>query len=432
MAGNRTRRLDVETLEVRLAPAGLALLVRDDNVTVTEGRTDVPVAWVRLSENPGGDVQIAANRIGGDGDFQLETSQLVFTAANWDAYQQVFASLAEDADALDGTAVLRLSASGLAAVDVLLHEHDNDGPQGIEVDGADGGVVVPEGRTKTLLVRLQAAPAGVQVVTASVTGPDADLQIVQGGQLQFTAANWDRFQEITIHAAEDADAVDGSAGVSITSSGLAAVNLTAQERDNDLARQVIGQTLVDDFVAQPLISERQSQEFSYFNRLGGDRGEAFNAGQSEVIWGDGYVEARVLNGSNFAGVFESLNQVLSEGHPLNLHAMLPAQILPAWQMSARAVLVEVAGGVGTFKLELRPPDNSLRFVDTRTLGGGAQLLRFDLPASGLENVQLLTWVVEGPAGSFARVQRVAPGDRACRLRPTGGVPFDLRAAAQPV
>ena len=63
--------------------------------------------------------------LSGDPDISVHTgASLTFTPTNWDIYQTVQLAAAPDADALNGTATIRLSAEGLTPVDVTATEED--------------------------------------------------------------------------------------------------------------------------------------------------------------------------------------------------------------------------------------------------------------------------------------------------------------------
>jgi hypothetical protein len=165
--------------------------------------------------------------------------------------------------------------------------------------------------------------------------------------------------------------------------------------------------LIDNFLAQPLPSEvAAGQEFSFYNVVGGDRGESFQPGAGEVNWAPGHVEARVLVHGGFAGVFESVNHLVRERLPLNFHALLPPAIRPHFQSRAIAVQIDIKDGVGAFKVELKSPSNELLWLRRATLTGGARRLYFPLPPHGLANVQTINLVIEGAAGNFFRASRV--------------------------
>ncbi|WP_440103688.1 cellulose binding domain-containing protein [Streptosporangium sp. H16] len=95
-------------------------------------------------------------------------------------------------------------------------------------------LTVPEGGTASVQVRLSQQPPGNVIVgTARVYG-DTDLSA--GPPLTFTPDNWDVPQPLTVTAAEDDDAVNGSATFDSRSSqitGSSAFLWNAVEQDND-------------------------------------------------------------------------------------------------------------------------------------------------------------------------------------------------------
>ncbi|MBE3012382.1 glycoside hydrolase family 6 protein [Microbispora sp. NEAU-D428] len=97
-------------------------------------------------------------------------------------------------------------------------------------------VTVPEGGTASVQVWLNRRPEGtVRVGTANVSG-DKDLTVVTSPS--FTPDNWNVPQSLTVAAAEDDDAVNGSATFDTRSSQAtapSAVLWTATEQDNDTA-----------------------------------------------------------------------------------------------------------------------------------------------------------------------------------------------------
>lgn len=283
----------------------------------------------------------------------------------------------------------------------------------IAFESADGveqeTLTVAEDSYATFAVRLTEEPPGDVALTASRVSGESDISIVRGASLVFTPDNWRQFQPIVVRAASDDDATDGAASIAIGGPQVATRLFVVAEIDDDLSgRKQITHLLVDDFLAKPLLSEQQQgQEFSYFNRLGGDRGEVAAAGRGEVNWHDGSVEAKVLANGEFAGVFTSLQQNLVEGRSLNLHAMLPGQIASDWQMRATALVFEIDDGQGEFQIELKTAGNAIRHMQSTPLAPGRQTLRFPLPSTGLEDIQTLVWLVRGNAGDHVQVSRVA-------------------------
>ena len=105
-----------------------------DTVSVPEGGG--ANVQVRLSVQPGAGVTVNASVTSGDSDITISAgSSLSFTAVNWNTYQTVTLSAAEDGDSTNGTAVVTLTASGYADKPVTARETDNDSKS----DDDDGG-----------------------------------------------------------------------------------------------------------------------------------------------------------------------------------------------------------------------------------------------------------------------------------------------------
>ena len=83
---------------------------------------------VKLNTAPTIPTTVTVNRVSGDTDITVQSgSSLVFNASNWNTYQTVTLAAAEDADEVNGSAVIQCSAPGLTNKDVTATERDNDG-----------------------------------------------------------------------------------------------------------------------------------------------------------------------------------------------------------------------------------------------------------------------------------------------------------------
>ena len=103
----------------------LNFVTEPDSVTVPEGGT--ATFQVKLSAQPSSTVFASVSRFSGDTDITVQSgSSLTFTTSNWSTYQTVTLSAAEDADTTNGTATIRISASGLPNKDITAVESDND------------------------------------------------------------------------------------------------------------------------------------------------------------------------------------------------------------------------------------------------------------------------------------------------------------------
>ena len=217
-------------------------------VTVTPTALSVPEGsnaryTVALDARPSADVTIAVSfAAGSDVDITVDKTSLTFTTDNWDAAQEITVSAAEDDDATDGTATIAHTASGggyggVSVSSITATEADNDAA-GVTVTPT--ALSVPEGSNARYTVALDARPsADVTIAVSFASGSDADIT-VDKTSLTFTMDNWSTAQEITVSAAEDDDATDGTATIAHTASGggyggVSVSSITATEADNDAA-----------------------------------------------------------------------------------------------------------------------------------------------------------------------------------------------------
>ena len=119
-------------------------------------------------------------------------------------------------------------------------------PKGVDVMPTE--LSVPEGSSKTYMVRLDAPPTSAVTVTVSNDGPDVDLTVdtdlgADGDQntLTFTTTNWATSQKVTVKAVQDTDSLHGKATFTHVASGadpgygasLTIAPVKATEADDD-------------------------------------------------------------------------------------------------------------------------------------------------------------------------------------------------------
>ena len=103
-------------------------------------------------------------------------------------------------------------------------------------------VSVPEGGTETFQVKLSARPAaGITVAVARSSG-DSDIAVAGGASLSFTTANWYTWRTVTLSAAQDPDAADGTATITCSGTGFASVDVAATEAEDDTTLTVAAGT----------------------------------------------------------------------------------------------------------------------------------------------------------------------------------------------
>jgi len=217
--------VDVSVTESDNDTPGLS--VAPQSLSVDEGGSDT--FTVSLKHEPLLDANVMISNVGGDPDLLPSPSSLTFTPGNWDAPQTVTVSATEDDDAYDGTGTLRVSSDGVDPVDVSVTESDNDTP-GLSV--APLSLSVPEGGNHTFTVSLKHEPLLDANVMISNVGGDPDL-LPSPSSLTFTPGTWDAPQTVTVSAAEDDDAYDGTGTLRVSSDGVDPVDVSATESDND-------------------------------------------------------------------------------------------------------------------------------------------------------------------------------------------------------
>ena len=219
-----------------------SVTVSASTLTVNEnGRATYTVA---LGTRPTGTVRVAVGKESGD-DPSLTRSptSLTFTVSNWSTPKTVTVRAADDVDSLNGTATFTHTATstadsdyaGISIADVEATEADDDTP-GVRV--SRNALTVSEGRSATYTVKLNTLPTGSVTVAVTASG-DSDLTTAPTS-LTFTTTDWNRAQTVTVSAADDGDAEDGTATFTNTPSGadyasVTGAIVTATEDDNDTA-----------------------------------------------------------------------------------------------------------------------------------------------------------------------------------------------------
>ncbi len=191
------------------------LVVQPTSLGVMEGGS--ALFNVSLASAPAANVTVTISKTSGDTDLAISgPSTLTFTPANWNIYQSVTLTAAEDADRTFGTALFQVSAPGLASYSVNVREVENDEPRLLLSKNL---IALNEGGSTSLTVRLAEAPAANVTVTAARTSGDASVAVTAGSTLTFTPANFATPQTVTIAALADADSISGTAGVSVSMAG---------------------------------------------------------------------------------------------------------------------------------------------------------------------------------------------------------------------
>ena len=190
---------------------------------------------VKLNTEPSADVVISLT-VSGSSDVTIADTDgattgvqntLTFTSGTWDTAQTVTVHAAQDDDAVADSATIShavVDASSANEYDGL----EEDLSVGVTDDDAAGIVLgslspspVPEGGTATYTVKLNTEPSADVVISLTVSGSsDVTIADTDGATtgvqntLTFTSGTWDTPQTVTVHAAQDDDAVADSATIS--------------------------------------------------------------------------------------------------------------------------------------------------------------------------------------------------------------------------
>jgi glucose/arabinose dehydrogenase len=217
-----------------------AIVVSKTDVWMSEGG-DQSIG-VRLATAPTANVTVSTARTAGDTDINVSAgATLTFTTANWSVPQPVTITSTTDADMVMDTATISLSSSGLTTQSVTVNAVE--GPSNALVLSMNA-LTINEGASGTFTVALAAQPTATTTVNVARSGGDMDITVSSGTTLTFTPSTYATAQTVTIAAAEDPDAINDTATISVTASGLATRMVAVTAIDNDPVAPTITSTPV--------------------------------------------------------------------------------------------------------------------------------------------------------------------------------------------
>ena len=204
------------------------LIVSPTTVNLNEGGRET--FTVKLNAQPSENVTV--NVSADNSDVTVNPSNLVFTTSDYGDAQTVTVSAAQDEDAEDETAILSIRITG-GGQDLVVNIKDDD-EKGLIVSPTT--VNVNEGSRETFTVKLNAQPSENVTVNVSVDENNSDVT-VNPSNLVFTTSNYGDAQTVTVSAAQDEDAEDETAILSIGITGggqdfvinTAVVNVTVKD-----------------------------------------------------------------------------------------------------------------------------------------------------------------------------------------------------------
>ncbi|WP_424535730.1 glycoside hydrolase family 6 protein [Sphaerisporangium viridialbum] len=202
-----------------------SLVVSPTAVTVTAGSTATYA--VKLAAQPTSNVTVTSTAgTGNSGITVTGGASLTFTSANWNTAQNVTLSAAANASSANGTRAITVASSGLASVAVTASVQGGGGTtQSLVVSPT--AVTVTAGSTATYAVKLAAQPTSNVTVTSTAGTGNSGITVTGGASLTFTSANWNTAQNVTLSAAANASSANGTRAITVASSGLTSVTVTA-------------------------------------------------------------------------------------------------------------------------------------------------------------------------------------------------------------
>jgi hypothetical protein len=170
----------------------------------------------------------------------LGTAGITGTTAKW--YEIDITAFLQQQRTVGAAAVTLVLRAGAKSNSTIVIDSD-EGPNRPELSVIAGEVpqalvvskatlTAPEGNSGTFTVRLAKQPASDVLVSVARQSGDTDLGAAPAS-LTFNSANWDQPQTVTVTAAQDVDATNGSAVFAVSSSGLASKTVTVTEVDDD-------------------------------------------------------------------------------------------------------------------------------------------------------------------------------------------------------
>ena len=180
---------------------------------------------VKLATRPSGQVSVTVSS-GDSAAVSVPSQALVFTTGDWSVAQSVSVGGVDDADALDESVTVTLTATGgdytneTATVSVSVTDDDT-----AALVADPGSLQIAEGGSGSFTVKLATRPSGQ--VSVTVSSGDSAAVSVPSQALVFTTGDWSVAQSVTVGGVDDADALDESVSVTLTATGGDYTNETA-------------------------------------------------------------------------------------------------------------------------------------------------------------------------------------------------------------
>ncbi|MBZ0231359.1 MAG: hypothetical protein K8M05_03350 [Deltaproteobacteria bacterium] len=208
--------------------------VSPTTIAVAEGGTGT--FGVRLSYQPGGNVVVAVTVAAGNAtDISAMPTTLTFTPQSYATAQHVTVTGLQDTDTTNESATVVVSSTGLTSRNVTVNVTDDDS-LGIVVSPTS--MMLSEGGASgTLMVSLAAMPASN--VTVGLQSNPGGVVTLGASSLTFTPINYATPQPVTVTAVQDADGIDNTTTIHLTSPGLDEKTVPVAVDDDDTVAPVL-------------------------------------------------------------------------------------------------------------------------------------------------------------------------------------------------
>ncbi|OVE77836.1 hypothetical protein BVX99_01545, partial [bacterium F16] len=238
------------TFDIAAHAPSTTVNIETDVSTVNVFENGTGTFQVRLTADPGASTTVTVVHASGDTDISVTGgASLVFTSADWNAYQTVILSASEDVDTVNGSAAITCSASGIAIVNVTAVEVDND-TAGIVV--SPSAITVAEnGGVDGFTVVLTSPPT--TDVTIDLTVDDSNEATVDAAQLVFSTTTWNIPQTVTVTGVDDAMYRDDTTVVTVSVNGA-----LSDDSYDALPDQTVDVTCTDDEEALTLAIDQST------------------------------------------------------------------------------------------------------------------------------------------------------------------------------
>ncbi|MCE9571978.1 MAG: hypothetical protein K8W52_02360 [Deltaproteobacteria bacterium] len=210
----------------------LAIVVSAPSLTVPEGQSQT--FNVHLNRAPGATVAVQIAPTTPSDKLSVQTPELTFDDSNFGDDKAVTVQGTVDADTLDETVELTLTAvgvTGVTPVTISVTVNDPDEVAIVTDIGASGVVQVDENGTVDVRVHLSARPSGNVTVAATLgTGP----VFANPTMVTFMPGNYDADQTFTFSTPVDANTISEDVSLKFSGTGVADVNYTVHVVDADV------------------------------------------------------------------------------------------------------------------------------------------------------------------------------------------------------